>query len=209
MKSHAITLVVDDDESCLATMCRMLESAGVEARAFHSIEALMTGFDAQEVGCILLDLTFPWSSGLALQEWLREKSPTTPVVYVSGSGSIPSAVQALKLGAVDFLEKPVGREKLVATVHKALEEGTRRREIQHQAAEVVSRFESFTAREAEIARMLLEGLSSKEIARLLHVSPRTIDHHRSAILRKMQASNVADLARKLTLAAIDLTKRDP
>lgn len=200
MEDHALVLVVDDDEDCRKVMCRLLESAGLATRAFASIDLLMTAFDEQEAGCLLLDLSFPQSNGLALQEWLRSVSPTTPVVYVSGSGNIPSAVQALKLGALDFLEKPVGRDELIAIVKTALREGARRRASGIETAEMRSRLATLTTRELEIARRLLEGLSSKEIATALGISRRTIDHHRSAVLHKMQASNVADLARKVAFA---------
>lgn len=187
--------VIDDDPSMRSLMEATLKAEGIEVRSFASAEEF-AGFTIPDgVSCILLDLEMPGVSGLEfLEKHFQEKSGC-PVIIVTAHGSVPAAVKSLKLGAVDFLEKPFERPVLVKAVTTALAADKVRREAKGASEEVRKRLGTLSPRESELLAAVIEGKSTKMIADELGISARTVDHHRANLMAKMRAANVADLVR--------------
>ncbi len=192
-----LIFVADDDKAHRRFVREQLESAGYRVREYDSSATLRRDLEVEEPACILRDLYFANTSGVDHLRWLRSRGRQTPVIFITSRGTIPNVIEAMKLGAMDVVEKPVLRGLLLARVEIALREGTRRSAATAGSAQARRLFASLTPREVVVARMLLDGLISKEIAKRLSLSPRTVEHHRANVLRKMKAANVPDLARML------------
>ena len=202
MSTRGIVYVVDDDVSFRTTVQAILENAGYRVLAFDQPAALAAQPPPTETACVVLDLRLRQESGLAVQARMQESGWRAPVIFVSGSGTVASAASAMRAGAIDFLEKPVRREDLLARVAQALKLDSERRQHETEMQPLLDRFRKLTQREREGAERIERGLSSKQIAHELSSSVRTVEHHRSRILRKMDASNSAELSRALTLVRV-------
>jgi RNA polymerase sigma factor (sigma-70 family) len=187
--------LVDDDEALRESLGLLLAQAGLRVRAFNSARAFLEAFAAEDSGCLVLDLRMPEMTGLDLQTALLQKGSSLPVIFLSGYGDVPTTVRAIKGGAIDFLEKPVANEILIAHVGNALLEDRRRRAEQAEARMVHASFDQLSPREREILVLATKGLTSKEIARYLGISFRTVENHRAHVIEKMQAKNIAELCR--------------
>ncbi|MCQ8782956.1 response regulator transcription factor [Mangrovibrevibacter kandeliae] len=184
--------LVDDDPQVLASLTILLERAGFKVGAFGSAHDFFAdGF--ADAGCLIVDMKMPEMTGIEVQRRLGEEAPTLPVVVLSGSSELKTAVEAMKLGAVDFLEKPFNADTLLATVEKALAEGHRRRAEEAQRDRAAEQIRSLSPRELEVLERVARGEQSKVIAFELGISPRTVEIHRVNILRKTGLRNVADL----------------
>ena len=195
LSSQPTVYVVDDDQATRKSLRWLVETLGVPVQTFHSGASFLDSYDPLQPGCLILDVMMGGMSGLDLQKELNERKIEIPVIVLTGYGDVPTAVRALKNGAVEFLEKPFDGEVLLEQVRRALEvDALRRRE--RDAGEVVrTRLSRLTPREMEILKLVVEGLSSKEIANKLDVSFKTVEAHRAKIMRKMEASGVAQLVR--------------
>ena len=205
-----IVFLVDDDANIRASLSRALELRGYEVRAFASAMAFLEAYDKTLSGCLLLDYGMPEMDGLQLQKHLKEAGIGVPIIFITGHGGIPESVQAMKMGAVDFLEKPFKQSVLVEQIEAAFKTDAARRAVLQQNSGAQARFSALTDREREIALIMSNDPgrnSSKEIARQLGISPRTVDHHRARILEKMEVSSVAELV-ETTLKA-GLSKDTP
>lgn len=191
--------VVDDDAALRDSLRTLLEASGFVVRTYESATAILISGPAIP-GCVLTDVRMPDIDGLALLRRLREQGIQLPVIVMTGQGDIAIAVQAMKAGAVDFLEKPFGDESLLGAIGRALEQGERLREIAATRGEAVSRLAALTPREREVFDLLVSGLPTKAIANTLGASPRTIEVHRARVFEKLRAHNLPDLVR-LMLAA--------
>ena len=175
--------LIDDDENVRKLLEASLAVHGYEVRSFSSAEAFLDADIVQMAGCILLDVEMPGMNGLQLQQVLREKDSSIPIIFVTGHADVPKSVEALKAGAFDFLEKPFSQQKLAASIEQAFAADSANREQAKIQLEHRERFDRLTGREFEIMQMLIEGSanhSSKVIAEKLDISPRTIEHHRNA-----------------------------
>jgi FixJ family two-component response regulator len=199
MSTRGTVYVVDDDVSFRTTAQAVLENAGYRVLAFDQAAAIAAQQPPSEPACLVLDLRLRQESGLAVQSRLAEDGWRQPVIFVSGSGTVASAASAMRAGAIDFLEKPVRREDLLARVAQALKIDTERRQHELELHPLIERYRKLTQREREVAERIERGLSSKQIAHELSSSVRTVEHHRSRILRKMESANSAELSRALTL----------
>ena len=191
-----IIYIVDDDEDILISLARALRTRNYNVVAFSSAQAFLDGYDAEQPGCLILDYGMPEMSGLDLQKLLVKRGGHIPIIFITGHGGVPESVQAMKLGAVDFLEKPFRQETLIRQIDAALELDTRTRQSHGRSRSAKARYEKLTEREREITRLLVSNpssSSSKEVARQLDISPRTVDHHRARILEKMRVQSVAEL----------------
>jgi RNA polymerase sigma factor (sigma-70 family) len=195
LQTQPTVYVVDDDQATRKSLRWLVETLGVPVQTFHSGASFLDSYDPSQPGCLVLDVMMGGMSGLELQKELNERNIEIPVIVLTGYGDVPTAVRALKNGAVEFLEKPFDGEVLLEQVRRALElDATRRRE--RDAGEVVrQRLGKLTPREAEILKLVVEGLSSKEIATQLDVSFKTVEAHRAKIMKKMEANGVAQLVR--------------
>lgn len=188
--------LVDDDSDIRSSLSRALTKRGFQVEAFESAEAFLQQYNPDQPGCLVLDYGMPNMNGLELQSMLLEKGASIPIIFITGHGGVAESVQAIKSGAVDFLEKPFRQDVLVDRITTAFEIDAAARtdtEATHQARK---NFSNLTDREREIASLIVSrpsDASSKEIARQLDISPRTVDHHRARILEKMSVRSIAEL----------------
>jgi FixJ family two-component response regulator len=187
--------VVDDDRSARTALARLLKSASIDVVTFSSAREFLNHPGAGNMGCAVIDLWMPDINGLALQEELDRTLPHLSVVFVSGRGSIPESVRAMKAGAVDFLEKPVAKEALLAAVHSAIER-TRSMHAAHQELQLLQqRYRTLTSREREVFALITAGLLNKQAGAELGAAEKTIKVHRAHVMEKMGAGSLADLVR--------------
>lgn len=192
--SNPTVYIVDDDPAVCRSTAMMLQAHGMESRAFGTADEFLRGFDPALPGCVLLDLRMPGMTGEELLRSLRQNGVNIPVVIVTGHGDVPAAVRTMRLGLVDFLQKPVDHDMLISTVRQALTQDASRRVEEAGRREEQERINRLTPRERELMGFLAKGQTSKEIAAALGVSVKTVDNHRAHLLSKLSASNVAELA---------------
>jgi FixJ family two-component response regulator len=184
---------VDDDPMFLDALAMTLENAGLDVRAYRSGTEFLREYRTDGASCLVLDVSLPDLSGLDIQQQLAARGDPLPIVFITGHGDVSTSVAALKNGAFHFLEKPVDDEELLHSVGEALQWHRHRRESEEQHAGVLQKFESLTARERQIMSMVVRDNSSKQIARELGISPRTVEHHRAHIMKKMDATSLNEL----------------
>jgi len=185
--------LVDDDEAVRGALVWSLKEAGLKVQAFASGEELLAANLGERPGCLVLDLRMPGMSGLDLQEALQQRGSHIPIIFISGHGDIPSSVRAIKAGAMDFVEKPLSRDALVERIREAFSIDEERRQQRATETEIVGRYRRLTAREREVMALVTSGLSNKEIARKLLISPRTVENHRARVMATMLADSLAQL----------------
>lgn len=191
-----VVFIVDDDDDIRISLSRALRTRGYKTEAFASAQDFLESYDNELPGCLILDYGLPGMSGLELQQVLVKRGRALPIIFITGHGGVPEAVEAMKYGAVDFLEKPFRQDVLIERIEKALQLDARARCYEGKSRDVRARFERLTEREREIAELLVSSpsnSSSKDVGRHLGISPRTVDHHRARILEKMQIHSVAEL----------------
>jgi len=193
MGSTQIVYIVDDDPAMRESMTLMLEVAGFTVRGFASAREFLAYYSDGVSGCLVLDQRMPEMTGLDLQRELRQRDGLLPIIFLSGYGDIPTTVRAVKGGAVDFLEKPVAKETLIARIEQAFATDRQQRALAAEEQAVRKRYADLTRREREVFHLATRGLANKEIARTLDISPRTVENHRARVMEKMEAENIATL----------------
>ena len=188
-------VVIDDDASMRKALDNLLKSVGFEVELFASPQEFLQSGRPDRPGCIVLDVRFPGRSGLDMQRDLREANARLPIIFITGYGDIPMSVRAMKAGAVEFLTKPFRDQDLLDAVATALEEDRARRAGDMRLAELRGRFDMLTARERQVLSLVVAGRLNKQIAGELGVSEMTVKMHRRQVMRKMQATGVAQLVR--------------
>ena len=187
--------IVDDDEPVRSALRLLMKSVGHDAMTFTSGDEFLASCKPGISGCLILDIRMPGMSGLELQEKLREQGVNIPIIFITGHGDVPMAVQAMKHGAMEFLQKPFSEQDLVDRVNEALEKNLNVHKLALQRTEIKQRVTKLTPRERQIMDMIVQGKASKVIAIDLGVSQRTVDTHRTRIMRKMQAKSLAELVK--------------
>jgi RNA polymerase sigma factor (sigma-70 family) len=190
--------VVDDDEAVRDSIQELVESVGLQAEGYDSAPAFLDAFESQRPGCLVLDVRMAEMSGLVLQERLNELEASIPVILLTGHGDVPMAVQAMRSGAVDFIQKPYREQALLDSINAALATDVAARRSSVATDDVEQRLSSLTGREREVLDQILSGLTSKEIARELGVSPRTVEAHRKNLLQKLGIATVKLLMLRFT-----------
>jgi len=185
--------VVDDDAALREALVQLLEAAGLQVESYADGGAFLAAFREGRPGCLLLDVAMPGMTGLEVQGELKRRGSPIPIVFLTGHGDIPMAVQAVQSGAVDFLEKPMTGVALLERVHRALALDGEARHARALSREVADRARRLSPREREVMAMVVSGSSSKEAARLLGISVRTVEAHRTHVMHKMGATNLAEL----------------
>jgi len=194
MKSPTV-FVVDDDEAVRDSIEELASSVGLAVETFEFAQDFLDRYDAEQPGCLVLDLRMANMSGLALQEKLNARGARIPIVFISGHGDITDAVKALRGGAIDFVQKPYRDQQLLESINEALMRDAADRRPENGRSEFDVRLETLSEREREVMEWVLKGESSKSIARILGISHRTVELHRGHILGKLQVHSVAELIR--------------
>jgi FixJ family two-component response regulator len=185
--------VVDDDAAIRDAVVQLLEITGLQAESHADGLAFLAAYTEDRPGCLLLDMAMPSMSGLEVNEALTARGLEIPIVFLTGHGDIPLAVRAMQGGAVDFLEKPIEGATLIERVKRALRLDEERRLMHGRTRDILQRHARLSQREKEVMTLAVSGLTSKEIARELGISPRTVEVHRTHVMHKMGAANVAEL----------------
>ncbi len=187
--------IVDDDEAFRDSVKELLGSVGLACETYRSALEFIDAYDAARPGCLVLDVRMAHMSGIALQAKLKDMGAQIPVVFISGHGDIAMAVNTIKNGAVDFVQKPYREQELLDAVNEALRQDAARRAPVAEAGALAARIATLTAREREVMDLALKGYSSKLIAKELDISHRTVEQHRSRLLEKLDVSSITDLLR--------------
>lgn len=195
-----VVYVVDDDAGMRKSLRMLIRLAGLQTADYPSAETFLAEYDRGQPGCLVLDLRMPQMDGLELQSILKERDIPLPVIVVTGHSDVPSAVRSLKLGAVDFLEKPVPPDKLLKRVREAIDRDAQQREHRRKHEEILHRLNRLSDRERQVMNLVAIGMSNKQIAAHLGLSDKTVANHRASIMEKTGAANSADLVRMVTLA---------
>ncbi len=193
MSEKGIVYVVEDDAAVRDSTVLYLVHKGWSVSAYESAERFLEDADDKSLGCVLLDIRMPGMSGLELQAVMTQKGFDIPIIFLTGHGDVEQAVTALKCGAFDFLEKPYDHKDLHNKLTDAISTHKERRQSAADRADVETRIASLTQRESEVMKLMVRGLSSKHIARELDISHRTVDVHRSNVMRKMEFASLAEL----------------
>lgn len=195
MKPEATVFIVDDDAEMRSALYRMVRLAGMRAESFDSAVSFLAAYHSDRPGCLLLDVRMPCMSGLELQQRLKEAQIHLPVVFMSGYGCVTDAVEAMKMGALDFIEKPFDNERMLARLKDAIRTDAQARFERLRDSDTRQRLSSLTPREGEIMNLLVAGNSNKGIADQLGLSVRTVESHRANVMAKMQADTLSELVK--------------
>jgi FixJ family two-component response regulator len=193
--ANSTVFIVDDDPAIRDSLSLMIEQENIAVEVFDSAEAFLNAYQPERRGCAIIDIRMDGMDGMELHEALLENNILLPVIFLTGHGDIPMSVQAMKAGAVDFLTKPVTREKLMTSVRASIEksEMVLSENANHQDA--LTHLANLTDRERDVMLLAVQGLPNKHIARQLGISHRTVEIHKSKIMHKTGAINLLDLAR--------------
>jgi two-component system, LuxR family, response regulator FixJ len=187
--------VVDDDEGVRNSLRLLLKSVGVATRTLGSASEFLDSYKPSQPGCLVLDVRMPGMSGLELQQQLNMRGAVIPVIFITGHGDVPMAVEAMQQGAFDFLQKPFRDQDLIDRIQRALERDGRSRAALAEHAKIRERLESLTTREREVLTLMTRGMSNKLMAAELGVSQRTVEIHRARVMEKSGAASLAQLVR--------------
>ncbi len=187
--------IIDDDDAVRDSLATLLDASGFAVSAYASAAAFLDGIERAVSGCVVTDVCMPEISGLELLRRLSDRLPQFPVIVLTGEADVPTAVEALKNGALDLIEKPYSAETIVAAVRQALTQLEARSGLESRRNEAAERLAALSAREREVLDGVVRGLSNKEIARELGISPRTVEAYRANLMMKMGADSLSDLVR--------------
>jgi RNA polymerase sigma factor (sigma-70 family) len=202
--SDVVVHIVDDDEDVRQSLIFLLESVGIEALTYGDAQTFLDEFDPDEPAVVLVDVRMPGLNGFQLQQELVQREYPAPIVFCSAHGDIPMSVRAMAHGAADFLEKPYDHQRMLDVVQAQLLAAGERFEEARSRRRLVERLDTLTAREREVLTLLVDGLSSRVIARQLGASAKTIDVHRARIKAKTEAESLAALVRDVLVLKVPL-----
>ena len=195
MPPEPTVYVIDDDPAMRDSLDFLLDAAGFRVKLFDSAISFLDALPDLGVGCVVSDVRMPGLDGLELLKRLKNDNKTLPIIIMTGHGDIPLAVEAMKLGAIDFLEKPFEDERLIGTVKAALSKAADQHDDEAVTADIAARIARLSPRERQVMEGLAAGLSNKLIAREYDISPRTIEVYRANVMTKMQAGSISELVR--------------
>ena len=194
--------VIDDDEAVRHSLAFLLQSADIAVQTYESATSFLEVVRDAAPGCVITDVRMPGMSGIDLLRRLKELSVAMPVIVITGHADVPLAVEAMKIGAIDFIEKPFDDEILLAAVRTALDQDDNDRRHQAERAQIEARLASLSNRERDVLEGLVAGHANKRIAFDLGISPRTIEIYRANLMTKMEAASLSDLVRMALLSGI-------
>jgi two-component system response regulator FixJ len=194
--------LIDDDEAARESLSFLLRTAGLDVKTYDSAMAFLREMPDLRSACVITDVRMPEMSGIDLLRRLRELKIDVPVIVITGHADVPLAVEAMKVGATEFLEKPFDDDAMLACIRTALDEQRRKDKVQANRAEVEQRLATLSHRERNVLDGLVKGLANKQIAFAHGISPRTVEIYRANLMTKMQAASVSDLVRMALLAGL-------
>jgi two-component system response regulator FixJ len=197
MKKNPVVMVVDDDSGVRNAMRSLLKSVGLESMLFASAQEFLAAYQPAQPGCLVLDIRMPGMSGLELQQQLNLRGAVVPVIFMTGHGDIPMAVEAMQHGAFDFLQKPFRDQDLLDRIQRAILKDGELRKSLGEHTRIREHLDTLTPREREVLDLMTQGKQNKTIAQDLGVSPRTVEIHRARVMEKMGAQSVAELVRMM------------
>jgi len=192
-RESTVICVVDDDAVVRESLKLLIEMQGVKVLDYGNCQDFLADQRAMDCACLVLDVRLPGISGLQLQERLRERTDVPPIIFISGHADVPTAVQAMRAGALDFLQKPFPEQILLDRIEQAIELAAEKRRNQLRRATLSARMALLTAREQDVLNCMLAGRSNKLIADELAISVKTVEQHRAKVMEKMRANSVAEL----------------
>ena len=199
-REEPLIYVVDDDEGVRDSLTLLLKAVGLQGQAFSSAAEFLHNYDPEQHGCLVTDIRMPGMSGLDMQTELNKRGAPIPLIFITGHGDVPMAVDAMKSGALDFIEKPFRDQELLDRVHQALTWDKERRTKNLEILAIRERLATLTPRETEVMERVAQGQANKVIAMDLEVSQRTVEIHRARVMEKMGVRSVAKLVRAVTAA---------
>src|SRR4051794_22032176 len=202
MPDERIVHVVDDDEAVRDSITFLFESAGVQVQTYASAIAFLDNLPQIAPGCVVTDVRMPDMTGIELLQRLKGTKPALPIIVMTGHGDVPLAVEAMKAGAFDFIEKPFNDETMLDTVRAAMARGDSLGKRNAQRVEVEERLNALSGRERDVLQGLLSGHPNKIIAHNLGISPRTVEIYRANVMSKMEAPSLSDLVRMALVAEL-------
>lgn len=197
MAPDAIVHVVDDDEATRDLLRLLLKTVGLKVATYASPSMFMENFDPDQSGCVILDLRMPETNGFETLSWLRTRARPVPVIFLSGYGDLATVIRAMKLGAVEFFEKPFNKELLIEAIQRSVRSDIAARRIWSKHKVTLDRLATLSGREAQVLECVLQGMSNKETACHLRVSTKAIEIYRGHLMQKMEAANVVKLVIKI------------
>jgi RNA polymerase sigma factor (sigma-70 family) len=203
MRASRIIFLVDDDATVCHALSVFLEASGYHVRTYHSAEVFLEKAECTMEGIILLDIRMAKMSGLELQTELTRRGVILPIIFMTGHGDVQMSVQAIKNGAVDFLEKPFSNENLLKSIDEAFSRADNSIKQYRRTEEIRKRHATLSEREQEVMQHVVAGMSNKDIAELLGLSNRTIEVHRHNLMKKMEAESLVDLVHQYSVCRMD------
>ena len=199
METDAVVHLIDDDEAVRRALAFLLTTSGFAVRVYESASAFLAVLPTLQPGCVVTDVRMPGVSGLELQRELKARQVVMPVIVMTGHGDVALAVEAMKAGAIDFIEKPFPDETLIFSIRIAIDRHARDARRDHETAAIGAKLKTLSVREAEVLEGLVAGLPNKTIAYDLNISARTVEVHRANVMTKMGAANLPELVRMVFL----------
>lgn len=195
MESNPVVFVVDDDPAARNSVAALIQSRGLPVQTYASAEEFLNAYQANQRGCLIVDVRMTGMSGLDLQEQLKARGHNLPVIVITGFADVPMAVRAMRAGAVTFLEKPCGEQEIWDAIQTALDQEARNNELRQHREEIEQRYASLTPAEVQVLDKMMAGAPNKTIAGDLDLGLRTVELRRATIMKKMNASSLAHLVR--------------
>lgn len=196
-ENNNLVYIIDDDEAVRDSLNVLLLSVGIQSRVFASALEFLEEYHDEMCGCLVVDIRMPGMSGLELQQKLKEQKAVLPLIFITGHGDVPMAVQAIQEGAFDFIQKPFRDQDLLDRINEALELDRQNHQQLLQIREMKKRIDSLTPREKEIIELIAEGKANKVIASDLNLSQRTVELHRAHAMEKLGTKSVAQVVKML------------
>jgi FixJ family two-component response regulator len=195
MHKEQIVYIVDDDKGIRISLSLLLKAIGQKSEAFASASDFLEFYDTDRIGCLVLDISMPGMSGLDLQRELNKRKSLLPIIFITGHGEIPMAVEAIRQGALDFLQKPFQEKDLIDRINEAFKFNIKSQHIIHDKKEILNKIASLTSREYEVFERVATGQLNKVIGIELNISERTVEVHRSNVMKKLGVKTLSDLVR--------------
>lgn len=202
MTKEATVYLVEDDDAVRDSLQMVLESVGYHVAAYPRADSFLEAFSTDMAGCLVLDIRMPGMNGMELQRQLNMRNSILPIIFVTGHGDVPMAVEAMQRGAVDFVQKPYREEELLGKIQQAIAADTENRAELEAKHKIIDRLAELTPREKQVMELMIEGKANKVIAYDLDISQRTVEIHRARVMEKMGVRSLAHLVR-MVMAAED------